>query len=88
VNIKAPSRSLRAFSAREFDSLVTWAGGPGYYISRLRRSINLDWFSIHDLTVVAISLGPFGPGSIHTPMLPLSFQQTPKKRPELKRKRL
>ena len=30
-------------------------------VPRLRRSINLDWFLIHDLTVVATSSRPFGP---------------------------
>jgi hypothetical protein len=32
-------------------------------VPRLRRSINLDWFLIHDLTVVATTSRPFGPES-------------------------
>src|SRR5712671_7148544 len=37
LGIRVPPRSLRAFSAREFDWTCTWAGGPGFYISRLWR---------------------------------------------------
>src|SRR5882672_3347492 len=37
LGVKVPLRSLRAFSAREFDLTCTWADGPGFYISRLWR---------------------------------------------------